>query len=147
VTVVSQLGDTWSAADSSVRTIAVVLIGAAVLAFVGSIGSLLLALLPYNPRDAFIRPILAAHGPAGVFFPDLGALEEEAADCMTPYLVALRGVTTPAALELQLAYEVLKVQDIRRHEARFATFGFRLLFVEILCATGFLALIGIELGL
>ena len=144
VTVVSRLGKTWMDADGMTQCASKVLLGIATVCFVLSIGSLLWGLLPYSPKQSFIRPIDQAHRPPGVFFPDLDALTREGADAMTPYLAQLAVITTPAVLERELAFEVLKVQDIRRHEARYATFGFKLLFAEIFFATAFLVVMGVE---
>ncbi len=140
VTVASRLGNTWTSASNGTQDVGTVLLAVAGIAFVISISAILYALLPYSPRSSFRNPIVAAHNPPEAFFPNLKKLGQNSVEPLTPYLRNLQLVTTPEVIELELSYEVLKVQDIRRHESRYAKIGFGLLIVEVVFATGFLAL-------
>jgi hypothetical protein len=144
VTVVSRLGDVWRNASGDTKTAAAWSLGVAAAMLLLSIAALLWALFPYSPSKRFRTPILDRHQLPGVFFPNLKGLKKRASDRLTPYVEDLRWIDSSARLELELAYELLKVQEIRTHDARYARMGFVLLMVEILAAVTFLVAMGLE---
>lgn len=144
VSVVSKLGDVWRDASNATQTVAAISLAIAAVMLVLSIAVLLWALFPHSPSESFRAPMVSAHGLHGVFFPDLDTLRARGTNRLTPYVDDLRSVDSAAKVELELAYELLKVQEIRTHDAWYARIGFVLLIVEILSAVVFLALMGAE---
>lgn len=144
VTVASRLGETWTAAGGPTQDASTALLAIATVAFVLSISSLLYALIPYSPRKTFYGPIVDAHRLRGVFFPNLKSLRASGADVLTPYLASLAALDSSEKIELELAYELIKVQNIRQHQAFWAICGFGLLIVEVAFAACFLVIMGLS---
>jgi hypothetical protein len=142
----TRLGDVYSEATGGVRGLLIGLLAFALLVFVYSVGSLLMAVNPYYPTDVAKRlPSDPAY--AKVFFPDITALKDTAragGDREATQLGRLLDeLASPDALEKQLTGELLKVADIRDHEARWAQRGFRGLALEVLLVSLYFALVGV----
>lgn len=143
----SRLGDVYAGAGVAVHVMLIIELALALILFVLSVGALLMAVNPYYPEDVASR-LPGDPGYAKVFFPDITGMKEIAAaggdgDGEAVQLTRLIDGLTPENLQQQLTGELLKVADIRDHEARWAQRGFVFLFIEVLCVSAYFATVGI----
>jgi len=140
LTLLVHLGSIYSHASHSERVLALFFLFASLAAFLGSIGFLLAALLPYRPKriDRQLREH-HANQYREVFFPVrlLGEADPYAELLRRTRQLQDNGVTT------ELAAERIKLADVLRYESSQTKWGYRLLLLEVVCVTGFLIVVGL----
>lgn len=154
VTLVTQLGGVYGAgSDAAQIAIRFCLAGALATALV-SILFFISAIFPYNPELIADRLRRRQGNPyKEVYFPDVEKLREAAKsdDAFDKFVSSLEeDVRTlrddPDAATREYVGELLKVADIRAHEATQAERGFKFLRAELLLVTAYLMLAGFIAG-
>jgi hypothetical protein len=140
VTVAANAARIYPDAHGPLPILALVFAGLAACAFVVSIVCLLHAVMPYQP-SALAEGIVDGHRPPELFFPPTSQLSLGGAEAMRRQLDAV-GRLDQEGVTLELVAESVKLADIRRHEARYARVGYRVLMVEVVLVVTFLGLAG-----
>lgn len=138
VTVTVNAARLYPKADHALRAIAIVLAALALVAFLTSVICLLVAVMPYRPKDLIARIKAEKPPPPGVFFPEGGKFV-----CLLgTQRKAVAGLTSETAT-FDLVCESAKLAAIRTHEGDWAARGYRMLILELLLAGAYLTFVGI----
>ncbi|HWC47950.1 MAG TPA: hypothetical protein VG448_03625 [Solirubrobacterales bacterium] len=154
VTVVTHLGTVYGDGSPGARTAIKILLAAVVVTALVSILYLVRAIYPYNPRLISRRlKEREAHPYREIFFPDIKEIREAAQDAdafegftssFEANVKALRD--NPDEVTREYVAELLKVADIRAHEADQAKVGFVFLGLEVFLVAAYLVVAGCIAG-
>jgi hypothetical protein len=141
LTVTREVKNVYVASGGWQRGLMVGLLGLALIAFLLSVWELSRAVSPYHPGE--LRRRIANHHP-GVFFPLMRSLREEAEREGSNELLVfgrlLQGVNEEA-IQADYAAELLKLGEIRQHEADAARRGYMWLRAELGLVAGYLVFV------
>ncbi len=142
LTVTGQLGPIYEQASPKEQDWGLLLLGVSLLFFLISVSGLLLAVVPpFEPSARSNARLRKKRRTLDVLFPDLGRLKGDVRGQLAA-LVSRVEKLGPEEAVVELAFELLKVQKIRRRAVRFARVGYVFLGLEVLSVTAYLALVG-----
>jgi hypothetical protein len=139
VTVTADAAKIYPQAHGPLPVIAIVLGGLAAVAFLVSIVSLLLSVMPYRPRT-LLKVIDEKRNQPRLFFPPIVSrcLTAAGAEKFIRTQLAAADALDNEGVKRELVYESVKLAAVRDHEVEFARVGYVALVVEVALVVAYL---------